>query len=163
MPMVFVNGSLHPPARKFAGYIVLVAGIVAVVLGSWFAVLLVVMGAYLSLTRFGTELEPDKDRYREFNSFAGIRFGTWHHLHRYPYLCILKTDLTSSAYSLSNRNAVTGSESYMEVYLLSESHHHRILLKRCESIKEAEESGIELSQKLNKPLVDFNPVRTSRR
>jgi hypothetical protein len=121
------------------------------------------MGAFFSLTRFGTELEPEKGRYREFNSFIGIRFGKWHQLNRYPYLSILRTELSSSAYSLSNRNSETGRESFFEVYLLSESHHHRILVKRFKEKAEAEKGALELSETLHKPLVDFRPVRTASR
>lgn len=161
--ITFVNGNLHPPARNFAGYILLVVGFIGMVFGGWASVFLFLVGIYLAFSKFGTEIKLETEMYREFSSIVGIKTGTWHHLNRYPYLCILKTRIVATAFSLSNRNTDTGSEDYFEVYLLSESHHHRILLKRCNTLEEAEASGVELAQKLDKPLVDFSPVRTTSR
>ncbi|MBN2698415.1 MAG: hypothetical protein JXR52_06280 [Bacteroidales bacterium] len=91
------------PAGSFAGYFLIVAGIVA----SFFSLtglILVLIGAFMGFTYSSTLVEPDKKRLRFTNNLFGfIPVGNRTYIEPDMKIGIRKTGRSWSAYSLSNR------------------------------------------------------------
>lgn len=108
--------------------------------------------------KLGVELLPEQGSYREFTKIFGLRFGKPKSFKDFPFLSVMRTKVTSSAYSITNRNASTGSDLYYDVYMLSQSHRKKVLIRRYSNLHDAKTSAHELGKKISKEVVMFNPI-----
>jgi hypothetical protein len=150
-------GPLFPPTLRFVGKIVLGAGLLSIAFIPLIGLFLFLVGGFIGFGVSGVMLYPSEALYQEYIGLFGLRYGKKKSYLQYPYLSVMRTKVTSSAYSRSNRSAVTGADLYYDVYLLSESHRERILLRRYSSQFEAKEKAQELGVVLSKKVVMYNP------
>lgn len=151
-------GSLFPPTVKFVGRIVFVAGVLAMFGLPLIGIFLMLAGAFVGFSVTGVKLFPAEGAYQLYIGLFGLRFGKRKSYQNYPFLSVMRTKVTSSAFSVTNRNASTGSNLYFDVYLLSQSHRERILVRRYSSQFEAKQKAQELGTVLSKKVVMYHPT-----
>ncbi len=152
------TGALFPPALAFVGKLVFAIGLVSILFAPLFGVFVLAVGGYVGFGKTGVELLPEQDKYREFTKIFWFRFGKPKSYKDFPFLSVMRTKLTSSAYSLTNRSASTGSDLYYDVYMLSQSHRSKVLIRRFSALHDAKVSAQELGAILSKEVVMYSPV-----
>lgn len=95
------------PSGTFAGYTILVFGIVAT-WSSWGGLLLVLVGAFMGLSTTSTIVDTDTKRIRFTNNLLGfIPVGKWMDIDDSMKLGIKESNVTFTAFSRSNRSIDT--------------------------------------------------------
>lgn len=140
-----------------AGGVISVAGAVSAIENPLLGVGLVLAGAFLWSSTYGSEVDFEKGRYRDYGSFYGIKRGEWKSLDKMRDVSILKGRSGTRLYSQSNRSTTVIEERY-EVCLLSENHRRRFTVKKFRDKKEAKTFAEELVRMTNGSVVQYNPV-----
>lgn len=150
-------GAFFPPTSRFVGQITFVAGMIAAVFTPIVGLFFASAGAFVGFSKSGVLLNPGNKTYKYYIGLFGLRFGKFQSYEQFPYLSVLRTKVTSSAFSITNRNAVTGTNLYFDVYFLNQSHRERVLIRRYSSQFEAKENAQELGVLLSKEVVMYSP------
>lgn len=111
------------------------------------------------------EIDLSKNKFRECGQLFFYTSGKWRNFSSYTDVAILTTTKTIKNEMNAGMNAGVGlyqdSVSYNEketaVYVLTQSHRHRVLIKVCKNYNAAEEFGKELAVELDKRYTVFNP------
>lgn len=152
-------GKSFPPAMSFTGYIFAFAGLIAStnapILGGFF----VIIGILIGFARSGIQINVPDKTYRSYNSLFGLKQGRWKSLKKYKFITLLRNQIGTAAHSASNRRAVTSSNLFYEVTLLSTSHRNKRSIKREPNKEKALESLKELSNILELPIAKYDPHR----
>lgn len=152
------TGSLFPPTMTFVGKIAFIVGLFFVLFAPLLGLFVLLVGAYLGFGKLGVELIPGQESYREFTKIFGLRLGKPKSYKAYPFLSVMRTKVTSSAYSMTNRNASTGSDVYYDVYMLDQSHRKKVLIRRFSNLHDARTNASELGKLISKEVVMYSPV-----
>jgi hypothetical protein len=100
------------PVGSFAGIIVFLAGLVSVYF-SWFSLILVLIGGFVSFTYSSTEIDFDQKRVRFLNNLFGvIKLGQWMNVKPDMKLGITKSRKIWKTYSGGNRELEITNEDY---------------------------------------------------
>ena len=124
--------------------------------------MLLIIGAFVGFTKSGIQLNLDDFSYRDYNSFGGLKQGKRKSLSQYKYTTLLVSKEVSATLSASNRRAVTASDIYYDVCLLTENHMKKLVIKRIKDKELAAPAVKELSALLKLPLTKYKPVLTQK-
>lgn len=150
-------GKSFPPAMSYGGYVFIIGGLAALPTHLYLGVLFIFFGIIIAFARSGIQINPNDKKYRSFNYLFGLRQGKWKELSYYSGMTLLRNKIETSAFSRSNRQAITSSNSFYEITLLDPSHRNKLCIKR---IRERETAIIdlkEISELLKLPIVKFSP------
>lgn len=158
--LVFKNGySFGTPIRYAMGGILFLCFFLILSGGNGLIVgpILAIMASYILTSTYGTEVSLENKYVRNYTSSYGIKKGKWKSTLMLPDISILKMGNSVAFNQIYGPGSVRLDDHVYEIYLLSANHRKRILLKTCASGKNAFIAAEELSLKLEKNLVPFNP------
>jgi hypothetical protein len=110
----------------------------------------------MSTSSYGTEIDIENKKFREYGSAFGIKSGKWNSMKALPFLSLMTSRSGHSVYSRTN-HSTTDVDDYYDVCLLNQNHRTKIVIQKFTAKKEATEFINDFSSKLNKPIVAFNP------
>lgn len=139
------------------GVIIILAGLISAIESPILGVVLILAGSFIITSSYGTQIDVDKNQFREYGSIFGIKNGEWKSLNKMPNITVLKNRIGVRVYSQSNRSTVNTDDSY-EVCLLNESHRAKVTIQKFETEHQALKYGEQLASKLKKEVVHYNPV-----
>lgn len=149
-------GKVFPPAIVYGSYLIFALGIYST-LFNFFGLLFVLLGAFGAFARNGMLLNPEKDSYKSYTWFLGLKLGSWQSMEGYSDLSILKSKQSTKAYSRAMIETETSNEEFYDIYLLSKNHRKKLLIKRSSLYDQAKIEAELLAQALNRPLVPYQP------
>lgn len=139
------------------GFGITIIGLATLIDLSFVALGLILFGTFMWSSNYGVQIDQNNNRFREYGSIFGIKSGKWYPLDKLPFISIMKARDGLIMYSMINQPTKAIDDRF-GVYLLSESHRKKVLLKKFEDRDLAKEYSIQMTTKLNKELVQFNPV-----
>lgn len=138
------------PSAVFAGYLIIVAGLLTIIKGYGF--IFIALGSFLSFSQTLIKIDTEKNRFKYYtNLFGIIPIGHWQSLEPFTKITILKSNKIYGAYSLSNRY-LKGKVLDYRLVLLDDSGNLRLPLKKCKTLEEALNDIKLLSNQLNLPV-----------
>ncbi len=142
------------PSVIFAGYVLTVAGILALT-QSLAGIFLIIAGAFIAFSVSGTVIEKEKDRLKYYTKIFGIfKQGRWENLSDYHELTITKNRKVRTVHSLSDRTMEIKETGYY-IYLVKANHQRAVPVKRCKTLEEARIEIRKLSEDLEFPVAKF--------
>lgn len=141
------------PSGVFAGYVLLIVGVVSILSGVGLIVALI--GAFTAFTYSGVQINTDKKLYRTYSSvFGALKVGHWKKLSGFTQITVLKSNKKYTTFSRSNRSIETRQIDY-RVNLVNPSKNERVAVKKCNSMEEAYVYADGLGSRLGIPVVRF--------
>ncbi len=150
-------GKSFPPAMSFGGYIFIIGGLAAISTNIFLGCILIFFGILVAFSKSGIQIDPNHKTYRSYNYLWGLKQGKWKPLSSYSGMTLLRNKIETSAFSRSNRKAVTSSNSFYEITLLDTSHRNKLCIKRIRDRVIAISDLKELSELLELPVVKYKP------
>ena len=155
----------HSKSAISVGYVFMAIGIIAMIalFNPIPFIIFSGIGAYLSFSYLGFEVNDGKTEYREFGYYLGLKIGKWEELKNMPFVTtfhIAQSETTGAGRIMVE---VTTKEMVYKVFLLSASHRTRALVKQTEIKEEAKETVELLKKELGLEYVKYNPQRISKR
>ena len=148
---------LFSPPGIYAGYGFMILGVVSSVLTvSAVGVFGILLGVFLSLTHYGVKLDTANKRLKQYFSVFGIRTGKWEDVYLYPYLCIMKSNTSYTAYGQTSIGS-TYSDTSFDVYILDKTHRNKIKLQTFSDQEKALANAKALAQKVGIEYTIYNP------
>ncbi len=155
--MDYILGKTFPPATVYGGYAILAGGLYGMTANLGLGALFALVGVFIAFSKNGMRLDPAAKAYQSYTKILGIRFGKWISLEKYKETCLLKTSLSSKAYSRTMQETETSRDTYYNVYLLNKNHLQKLLIARFRLYEEAEREAHHIAQSLDMPFVSFQP------
>lgn len=156
-----IQHKLGKPFAKglvFGGYFILGAGILATVTGSLSGLFLVAIGTFASFTTQGILLNYEAREYMDYINILGLKLGKWRSYETYPYLTIMRRKESITGHSRSMGASTTMTEVHYDVFLLSQSHRQKLLIKRLGEKENAKWAAQDLAERLGVEFVAYNPA-----
>lgn len=154
-------------------FFLLAMGIYSLIHAQWlgFIPLTIALGG-LSF-HYGTDIDVNNNRYREYSSILFMKFGSWKSLKLYPFITVLKYNKGRSAslgipsmggygYYSAKPSDVDYTDGEFAIYLLNKSHYQKIEIELHHDLKKAQERMAYFSEAMKKEVVTYNPVRISK-
>jgi hypothetical protein len=116
---------------------------------------------YICSSTYGFEMDWPKNRCREYTRVFGIKRGEWVPLSDRPYVSVLHDEVGNSVASLSNR-ITSYTETKYNVYLLSETHRTRMLVKMFDKKDTASEYARHLAVGAQLQFAVYSPQVSAR-
>lgn len=154
-------GKAFPPAMVFAGFVLIAFGIYIISQGSWLGILIVLPGGFIALTNTGIMIDPANNRYKGYTTIFWIKTGSWKSLDDFPDMTVLRSNISTTAFSMGNRPSTTSKETYYDICLLTDSHLRKLLIKRCRDFETAKVEITKLAETLGKRKTNYNPLISS--
>jgi hypothetical protein len=155
-------GLAFPSSALIGGYLFLFFGIIGLLNGRMVGILIAMLGAFVCFTYQGIEINIGNKTIRKYTAYFGFKRGQAKDLTAYPFVCIFKSNKTHKMYSRTNRT-LSYSEITYDIYLLSQTHKEKILIK----IEKGEENAISAAKRIADDigikLVQYNPEVISRK
>ena len=150
-------GKLFPPSARIAGLIFILIGLYLI--GNSFVedttssiyggFLPLIIGLFMLTSINGILINVHEKTYKNYTSILGYKQGSWKTIKPYPYITILRQQVSTYAHSRSNRTTQTSSHLYYDIYLIDETKRNRVHIKRMKDETEARNSLKELSDLLD--------------
>lgn len=135
------------PSGVFAGYVLIAIGGIS----SFFypgALILLFIGVYTAFTTTGTTIDTDKKKVKHYISHFGLfRTGKWLRLESFSAIKIVKSNLSYTSFSRSNRSTEMKKTGY-RITLVTDNKKSGIPVMHCSLLPEAKRKAEELSQLL---------------
>ena len=136
---------------SFAGYILLLAGILTIRVRIGF--LLLILGAFLAFSHTGVQIDTERKRIRFYNNLLGfLKIGAWSRLDKFTSLKVAENKRQEQAFSKGNRTLNIEHRDF-RVFLISQKKQARVAVKKCKSEEEANEEARELGFQLGIPVI----------
>lgn len=156
----FKLAKIFPKPTIFAGYVLILLGIMLFVFQP-LALIVSLIGVFISLSYNGIQVDPEKRLYRSYSNIYGIKIGKWESLDPYSSISILRREDAYRAYSYS-MSSMEERRIYYGVFLLNASHRKKLEIQRHGDMKEATFSAKGLSSALSLELVHYKPEISTR-
>jgi len=158
-------GYVFQPAQRFAGWILIVAGLVTAYVQSPIALLISVFGVVVALLKKFVYVDTERHRIRISKSFSSyLPIGKWYGLQNYPFVTLIRRVLSSSVTNYGGQQSgSTGSNTYYDVLLLSSSHRSKIVINRLTDKEGAQSYADEMARMLAREVVPYKPQQASPR
>jgi hypothetical protein len=129
-------GKVFGPSPSFAGYVMIIAGILSLSRSLW-GLALIIPGAFLAFTYTGTMTDYANRRVRYYTSFFGlISTGKWTAIDQTAKLNILKVRRKMTSYSRANVRLDT-EDSEIRLVMLNKNGTEKIILNRYNTFEDA--------------------------
>lgn len=145
------------PPIIIAGVAVTLAGLVTIMESPLLGIGTALAGSFIWSGSYGIQIDVEQNKFREYASIFGIKYGEWKSLEKTPFISVVKGRSGMTVYSRSNRSTSVIDDRY-EVCLLNNSHRTRIVIQKLEGKSQAMEYANQIASKLGKNVVQFNPV-----
>lgn len=149
----------------FVGFIFIILGFVfgLLTMNLIAFVIFLAIGIYYALSTYGFEVNSSKTEFREYFNYLGLKFGKWKPLTQMPYITVFHINQAEKQAAGRGMQETLLLEKVFKVYLLSESHRTRALVKVTKDEKEAQNITERLIEELDIQYSKFQPKRVSAR
>ena len=145
--------SFFGPSGTFSGYILMVAGALTLIKG--YGAVLLVIGALMSFTFTGAEIEPENQRYRSYSKWLGLfKTGKWRSLGSMQELRVVRSQVGYTSYSWGNRPLDVKKKDY-RIIMQGTHPKEKVVIMAVKSPEEAREQAHELSAALDIPIAQL--------
>ncbi len=141
-----------PSAFRWFGGILIIISLLSLIQGSWmWPPLTLVLGVLLLIARNAVELDFSGQRFRQYASFLGLKFGAWQDL---PIL--EKIIITESHYSqvISSRVSSTSHHSRRYRTVLREGKDFKLVIESSKEYQSALTTARWAAKVINMPILD---------
>ncbi len=123
--------------------------------------IMIVAACLVLLSRYGYEIDVDRQLARSYTSIFGIKSGKWTDISSYSQVSILSTRMNTTAYSRTNRST---SDHYLlfRVCLLDDTHLRKVLVYESQSKGRAEAFLKDMIQHMAIKHVRYSPKKLKR-
>ncbi|MCF8370754.1 MAG: hypothetical protein K9H64_03970 [Bacteroidales bacterium] len=136
---------------SFAGYILLLAGVVTIRVRIGF--LLLILGFFFAFSHTGVQIDTERKRIRFYNNLFGfLKIGAWSKLDKFTSLKVAENKRREQAFSRGNRTLNIEHRDF-RVFLISQKKQARVAVKKCKSEAEAIDEAQELGFQLGMPVI----------
>ncbi len=141
----------------FLGISFLVIGIILLVVENWILGSIgILIALFLLFSYSGINIDTKNRTIRPYNKFFGIiKTGKWESLEKYIGLTLVPMNRIYSIYSRSNRRNLSVEKEY-RVYLVNKAKKPALPLKKCRTMKKAQNCMDEFSIWLKMPVYTIN-------
>ena len=139
------------------GFVMILGGILSITENIYLGIGMAILGGFISLSGYGTQIDKSINKYREYSSLYGVKRGEWKSLDKYPFLSVLPSRTGMKIYSRTNQSTTNIDDSF-DICFLSENHRGKIVIQKLSTKDEAIAYAEALSDDLNIPLTKYNPV-----
>ena len=146
---------IFPKPTIYAGYILIGIGLF-LALFQVFALILCLVGTFVSFSYNGIQLDPSQQRYRSYSHIFGFKFGPWQSLEKFCDLSILRREDAYKAYSYA-MSSFENSAVYFGVFLLNKNHRQKLEIQRHGDKDAAIASAKKLAVDLKLEFVRYQP------
>jgi hypothetical protein len=160
------NGFNFGPATRTGAWLFAAFGLYGIYMGGggiFFGVFLLLAAIFALTSKHGVQISLSNNYIREYSSVFGIKSGKWKSTLGLTDITVIKLGKKIRmgnflpAVVATPVGSIEIDASVNEVYLLTADHRKRILVKVCKSAKEGFEFAKEISSRMGKNLVNFNP------
>lgn len=121
---------------------------------------LLVFGLYMLTGASGIDINYSHNIFKEYNKVLGIKFGKWKSLNLYPFMTVMSANKSNKASDITGLNKTVVTEKALGIYLLSNSHRTKILLKRTfPTMQKTKAEAEKIAELTGKELMKYNPRR----
>ena len=156
----YANGNSFGATTRILAGIFLVFGLMLPISGGGGLILgpvLIFASAFVLTSSHGVDVCFETKYIREYHKRFFIKSGEWKSTYSYPDICILKLGKSKVHSDISGGVSTQIDVSKNEVYLMTPNHRKRMLIKICNSVREAVKVAEFLAEKLDKKVTQFNP------
>ena len=119
-------------------------------------ILVITLGLFLATAKNGIIIDTENNQFRNTVFFLGLEFGSWKELSKFTDIAILTKNKGITALSRGQR-ATTFSNKVFEIYMLTENHRERIILKRYKDEDKATVFAQDIAHQLQMELNVYSP------
>jgi hypothetical protein len=124
---------------------------------------MITFGVYMFTGTSGIDINYSDKTFKEYNKVLGIKFGKWKSLNLYPFISVMSANRSNKASDITGLNKMVVTQQALGVYLLTNSHRTKILLKRTSPLMEQAKAEAErITGLTEKELIKYNPRRLLR-
>lgn len=160
------NGSSFDNRMIFFGVGMLIFGVLALSGGNAGFILgpiLLLAGGFILTSQQGVDLSLSTNYFREYHQrFFLFKSGKWLPLSAFSDICVLKIGRSKTVGDLTGTVTTDLDASKNEVFLMTHDHRKRLLIKSCNSFKEADQFAKNLAEELGKNYTKYNPKLTEK-
>ncbi len=140
------------PAGSFAGYVLLIVGLLT--LNSWVGIILILLGLFFAFSFSGTTIDRKNNKYRQYTKIFGLfKVGDWEELSKFTGITYLINNSSFRVFSGGNRSIDTKQNNYL-IYLVGADNRTKIVVMKCKTKELAKTESKKLSEILNLPVFD---------
>ena len=148
---------MFPNPVRLGGAILGIVSLVLIVSSYGVSLVGIAIGAWLSLSKEGVEINPAQKTIRSYQSLLGIKQGKWESYTPYTDISILQAKTgyqgkTRGGVDLSNIDLV------YDINILTPDHRSRLSIKRYKVMDTARQELPDLAQILGLKVARYNPV-----
>jgi len=108
----------------------------------------------------GIDMNYSHNIFKNYNKVLGMKFGKWKSLNPYPFITILSANKSNKASDITGLNKTVVTNEALGVYLLTNSHRKKIVLKRIPlSMENAKVEVKKMAELTDKEVMKYNPRR----
>ncbi|PSG86573.1 hypothetical protein [Aurantibacter aestuarii] len=116
----------------------------------------IIIGMFLSTAKTGIIIDKVNNKFKICIFFIGFEIGYWKPLNRFRKISILTKNIGLKAYSKGQRST-TFTNKVFEIYMLTENHRERIILKRYKDKDKATVFAQDIAHQLQMELNVYSP------
>ena len=144
------------------GYFLIIIGLATFIqfeiLLSTISLIILLLGLFFSTAKDGIILDKENNRFKKVVFFLGLELGSWKSLKPFTDIAILTGNIGLGFYRfVASQRATTFSNNVFEIYMLTENHRERIILKRYKAEDKATVFAQDIAYKLGMEFNIFSP------
>lgn len=153
----FKNGKVMPSNAIIIGYVLFIVGIFAIILTWYTGVGMILIGAFLAFTTYGTKILPEEKIIEEYTKYLGfIRAAKKKSIKSYSYTSVIPKKVTSTMYS-GTINFTTQTDYKFSICFLTNSYGGKIEITSYDQKGEAIHTAKELANSLKLNYFEYDP------
>jgi hypothetical protein len=157
-----IHGNLFPVPVNILGYILIIFSILAIIHNLVFGLTILIIGSLLGFSKYGSEIDEENFKIREYTKFLILKFGKWYDFSNFNYVSIRKNKSVTQIYYSSNQSFTQSNDKY-EVFVTDIFLRKQIVLVEKKSYKEAEEIMKMFTKKMNLPFLNYIDILSYRK
>ncbi len=135
-----------------SGLLLIVAGIISIIFTTGWTVVLIILGAFISFTHSGTQIDTNKKKIRLYQNICGvIKTGKWYKIESFKGVTVTPFNRITQMRSFSNQQT-TLEEHDFRIFILNKKVKPVYPIKKCKTKEEALHELDELALLLQLPV-----------
>lgn len=155
------TGNSFPKITIIACWIALFIGVVFTIGAPVVGIPFSLACLFVITSKHGIEFNVERQEYRAYNTYFGIKTGQWITQDEYPQMGILSSTKEGQSLSVSNQSHYIREKS-VDLYLLNANHRKKLLIKSFDNYEEALILANTIVEKTSIKLVKYNPPVSAR-
>jgi hypothetical protein len=162
MKKCYFHGFFFPFPMIILGYALVFLSVFTIIHSVIYGLILFCIGAFLAFSTYGTEINEDNTKIREYVKYFLPKFGLWFDFSKFNYLSVKKKKSITRVYFSSNQSFTTNDEKY-EVFLTDFILKNKILITEKKSFEDAQKFAQFISEITNIPFKSYFEIVSERK